>query len=46
MPDDGARFAPAQSIDGWKQRPDLPGIREFADADHVGADELPRRAAL
>lgn len=37
VPDDGQRFA----IVGWKQWSDLLGIQEFANADYIGADELP-----
>ncbi len=41
VPDDGQRYA----IVGWKQWSDLLGIQEFANADYVGADELPWRGA-
>jgi len=37
VPDDGQRFA----VVGWKQWSELLQIREFANADYVGADELP-----
>jgi len=39
VPDDGDRFA----VIGWKQWSDLLAIQEFANADYVGADELPWR---
>lgn len=38
-PDDGQRYA----VVGWKQWSQLLGIDEFANADYVGADELPWR---
>src|SRR3989338_8218121 len=37
VPDDGERYA----VVGWKQWSDLLGILEFANADYIGADELP-----
>lgn len=37
VPDDGERYA----VVGWKQWSDLLGIQEFANADYIGADELP-----
>jgi hypothetical protein len=37
VPDDGDRFAAI----GWRQWSDLLAIDEFANADYVGADELP-----
>ncbi len=39
VPDDGQRYA----VVGWKQWSELLGIEEFANADYVGADELPWR---
>jgi hypothetical protein len=39
VPDDGQRFA----VIGWKQWSELLQLPEFADADFVGADELPWR---
>jgi Phage capsid protein len=39
VPDDGQRYA----VVGWKQWSQLLAIPEFADADYVGADELPWR---
>ncbi len=39
VPDDGERYA----VIGWKQWSDLLRIPEFANADYVGADELPWR---
>lgn len=39
VPDDGQRHA----IVGWKQWSQLLGIAEFANAEYVGADELPWR---
>lgn len=37
VPDDGQRYA----VVGWKQWSELLNIQEFANADYVGADELP-----
>lgn len=37
VPDDGERYA----VVGWKQWSELLGMKEFASADYVGADELP-----
>jgi len=37
VPDDGQRFA----VVGWKQWSELLNIQEFANADYIGADELP-----
>jgi len=39
VPDDGERYA----VIGWKQWSDLLQLDEFANADYVGADELPWR---
>lgn len=39
VPDDGERYA----VIGWKQWSDLLDLKEFANADYVGADELPWR---
>ncbi len=39
VPDDGERYAAI----GWKQWSDLLGIPEFANAEYVGADDLPWR---
>lgn len=39
VPDDGQRTA----VVGWKQWSELLNIQEFANADYVGADELPWR---
>lgn len=39
VPDDGQRYA----VVGWKQWSQLLEIEEFANADYVGADELPWR---
>jgi hypothetical protein len=39
VPDDGDRYA----VVGWKQWSDLLRIEEFANADYVGADDLPWR---
>ncbi|MET4697683.1 hypothetical protein ABIE65_000694 [Constrictibacter sp. MBR-5] len=40
VPDDGQRYA----VIGWKQWSQLLDIEEFANADYVGADELPWRS--
>ncbi len=37
VPDDGERYA----VVGWKQWSDLLDIKEFANADYVGEDDLP-----
>ena len=37
VPDDGERFA----VIGWKQWSDLLDLKEFADADYVGPEDLP-----
>ncbi len=37
VPDDGERYA----VVGWRQWSELLGLKEFASADYVGADELP-----
>ena len=37
VPDDGERYA----VVGWSQWSDLLGLKEFASADYVGADNLP-----
>jgi hypothetical protein len=39
VPDDGERYA----VIGWKQWSDLLDLKEFANADYVGAEELPWR---
>jgi len=39
VPDDGERYA----VIGWKQWSDLLLLEEFANADYVGAEELPWR---